>query len=315
VYVQSMEIDLQGRMWIIDCGRQNFLSTTAPVVNGQARILVYDIDGDTLIHTYAFPDTVASFTANFLNDIVLDVPRGFAYISDAGTGAVVVYDYNTDTSRRVVTPGMAVETELFTILGVAYNLTTPADGIALSPDTDTLYFCPLAGYHLHSVPTADLRDFSLDLATISSHTVDQGPKTSNSDGLVFSESGVLYYGLLTDNGVEYWNTSLGALAAHQTTIPTTINATTHNWVDTLGFDEAGDLIYTSNRLQLYIFNNMDFTGASGANFRVFQLHVGERSYLHAQQNSSSAHPTASLSASLWALGVAVVVALASLLWR
>ena len=37
----------------------------------------------------------------------------------------------------------------------------PADGIALSADGATLYYCPLSSRHLFSVPTAYLRDRSV----------------------------------------------------------------------------------------------------------------------------------------------------------
>jgi len=38
---------------------------------------------------------------------------------------------------------------------------TPLDGIALYPDTTRLYYCPLNGLSLYSLPTSVLRNFSL----------------------------------------------------------------------------------------------------------------------------------------------------------
>lgn len=43
----------------------------------------------------------------------------------------------------------------------SYNITTPADGIALSVDVSTLYYCPLSGFNLYSIPTELFRNFSV----------------------------------------------------------------------------------------------------------------------------------------------------------
>ncbi len=51
-----------------------------------------------------FPSGVASRTASFLNDIVLDITdpaRKFAYISDSDEAAIVVYDHSRDKSWKV----------------------------------------------------------------------------------------------------------------------------------------------------------------------------------------------------------------------
>lgn len=47
-------------------------------------------------------------------------------------------------------------------IGVTYpELDGPADGIALSPDTNTLYYCSVRGVSLWRIDTAVLRDFSV----------------------------------------------------------------------------------------------------------------------------------------------------------
>jgi hypothetical protein len=44
-----------------------------------------------MLSSYTFPDAVAPHNASFLNDIVVDGVNGFAYISEAGTGAIVKF--------------------------------------------------------------------------------------------------------------------------------------------------------------------------------------------------------------------------------
>jgi sugar lactone lactonase YvrE len=314
VSVQSLEIDLRGRMWIIDSGRMNIFSANASATNGSARIFIYDIAAHSLVRTYTFPQAVASRSANFLMDIVVDARRGYAYISDAGTGALIVYDYNTDTSRRIVSWGMPAESNHFStnILGVTYNFTTPMNGLALSPDASKLFYCPLAGYHIHAIRTADLRDFGVSAVTINNDVIDKGTKQSISDGLAFSAAGVMYFGLINDNALAKWNVTAGPLASHQTIVA--VNETTHNWIDSLTFDDAGHLIYLTNRLQLFLFGGMNFNDSdpnSDANFRVFRLYVNESSYL-VGQNSISAAAT-SFSTHVIVLVIFIVLSIALML--
>jgi len=103
-------------------------------------LVLYDIKARRVVLTYIFPETVVDRTLSFLNDIVVDTPRGFAYISDAGTGAVIVYDRYRGLSRRYAGPSTQRDPSVvFTILGVEYrDIHIPIDGIALSTDTNTL---------------------------------------------------------------------------------------------------------------------------------------------------------------------------------
>ncbi|XP_033762336.1 protein yellow-like [Pecten maximus] len=100
-YVQSMEIDPNtGHMWIIDSGRINRL-TDQPEDLCPAKLVIYDVRSDKLIHIYEFPDNVVSRTSNFMNDIVIDYVNGvasFAYITDTADAKLYVYDFKQDTS-------------------------------------------------------------------------------------------------------------------------------------------------------------------------------------------------------------------------
>jgi hypothetical protein len=58
------------------------------------------------------------------------------------------------------------------------------------------------------------------------------------------------------------------------------NPVTMQWADTFGFDDQhGSIMFTTNRLQLFLNNLMDFTGASGSNFRIFNVSIQSTSYL------------------------------------
>jgi len=100
-FVQSMEIDSRGRMWVIDVGRRNIMDPSNPPINDvPPKLVIFDVATQEMLSSYTFPDAVAAHNASFLNDIVVDGVNGFAYISEAGTGAIVVYDHSDPVKPR-----------------------------------------------------------------------------------------------------------------------------------------------------------------------------------------------------------------------
>lgn len=80
--VQNVEIDTKGQIWIIDSGRTETLSAV-PSVRCPPKLIIFDIKKNMTTTAYTFPDSVASFNANFLYDIVVDeTDGGYAYITD-----------------------------------------------------------------------------------------------------------------------------------------------------------------------------------------------------------------------------------------
>ena len=76
-----------------------------------------------------------------------------------------------------------------------------ADGIALSPDHNTLYFQALTGRTLYRIPTAHLRDSSLTPEELG-RKVEKVGVTGPADGIEFAPDGTLYLTSLEDNAVK-----------------------------------------------------------------------------------------------------------------
>ena len=104
-----------------------------------------------------------------------DEVNGFAYIADAAGsygGAMVVYSYASNTAWRwhdasmAATPGYSFSTDGTTTTG-----TTAIDGIALSPDSETVYYTPLMSNRLYSVPAQALRSPSTSSAARSAQVL------------------------------------------------------------------------------------------------------------------------------------------------
>merc|ERR1712196_578734 len=224
----------------------------------------------------------ANWKTSFLNDIVLDETRSIAYISNAGgKGGIITYNFELNEARALIGPSTAPDPSVgnVRIAGKPAKLAlTASDGIALSSDRETLYFCPLSSYHLFSIPTAKLRDFTLDNAVLNAAVVDVGVRPAPSEGIVFSNQGKLYLGGLTTSTLYEWTP--GSQLSSMT--PLAVNVEELTWIDTFAWDGMGNIIFSTNRLQLYNDDIYDFSRGAPANFRILRLAVGAKSYLDAQ---------------------------------
>ncbi|CAH1241564.1 Hypp6372 [Branchiostoma lanceolatum] len=271
--VQSMEVDPLGRMWIADVG-----GACAP------KLIIYDIKTDDVIRTYTFPSDVANTNDTYLNDIVIDTSADdpddwFAYISNSrNPGGLVVYDYRRDSSHKVFHSSMNAEPDatLMTINGRNYTFDVASDGIALSPlgNNMKVYYCALSGYNLYSVPTSVIKQPVV--TDISSSVKQEGRKVSQSDGLVVSQEGNLYFAALHLNAVYRWDTSSEDVSSATELVSDDV---TMQWADTFAFDDEGYLWFIANRLHMWRVNELTFTG-SEQNFLVWKVYVGEKSYMH-----------------------------------
>lgn len=238
----------------------------------------------TTIFNYTFPDEIVSYNNSFLNDIVLDEQRNIAYLTDAmADGGIIVYDANKQTSR--VFSGSSTEADSsynFCVNGKCYGrrvFTTPTDGIALSPSGDILYWSDVQGPMLYAVRTEYLRDFSLSNAFIESKVSFLGDKKGCSDGLLMLGDS-LYYGDITNSNVYVISPTVTASVDDMLDPKNSValggdDVETLHWVDTFSVDPNDTSVFylTSNKLDYWSLNSMDFTGTDGANFRVMKVQI------------------------------------------
>ncbi|XP_067671579.1 protein yellow-like [Haliotis asinina] len=287
-YSQSLEIDPStGWMWIIDTGLNSIADP------GQflcpPKLVIYDINTDKVIRVHHFPEAVAPKMRTFLNDIVIHKVLGkpaFAYITDAGTAKIVVYDFIKDKSYTFSHKSMAAEQGSATTIdfdNTQFTTHTPIDGIALSPDFRYLYYCSLASVKLYRVPTSVLANENSD---ISRSVKNLGDKVSQTGGMI-AGSKSLYYGALSLNAVYKWDFSKDiamAASVDDVTLKTQTQVvkddTYMKWVDSFAFDTDGYLWFTVNKLPKFFQHTMDFLNAtSPSNMFIWKIYVGEKNYL------------------------------------
>lgn len=64
-------------------GRLNIFDAPSSIVNGQPKLVVYDLAKGCVVRIHRFPSTVLPGNNSFANDIVVDETRGLACASCA----------------------------------------------------------------------------------------------------------------------------------------------------------------------------------------------------------------------------------------
>lgn len=246
ISVQSVVADGQGRVWVLDTAAPKF---SAPQPGG-AKLVAVDLATDKVVKTLVFaPDVVLPTT--YVNDVRFDFragAAGVAYITDSsqtGPGAIIVLDLATGKAVRRLSghastspePGFAPAVDG---KPMPASFKVAADGIALSPDGETLYYCALSSRRLYAVPTKLLRDPAVSEAQLARAVRDLGIKGA-SDGLEADASGAVYAG-------DYEHNAIRKRDAGGTTWRTIAQAPNLSWPDTLSIGPDGYLYVIANQL-------------------------------------------------------------------
>ena len=237
------------------------LDTAAPgfskPVDGGAKLVAIDLQSNKIVKTIVMHSDVI-LPATYINDVRFDYrvgKAGVAYITDSslsGIGGIIVVDLDSGKAVRRLTgdrstspeKGFVPVVEGETLLqrhadGTTAPFSVASDGIALSPDGKTLYYCPLSGRHLYAISTELLRDPTITEAQLSAAVQDLGEKGA-SDGLESDANGAVYAGDYERNAIRKmdkngsWQT-----IAHGPQIL---------WPDTLSVGHDGYLYFTVNQL-------------------------------------------------------------------
>ncbi|MDQ4121433.1 MAG: major royal jelly family protein [Acidobacteriota bacterium] len=254
VSVQSIVVDPNNRLWILDTGAPKL----EPIVSQDAPKLVgIDLETNQIFKTIHFPSDVVHSTT-YLNDIRFDLRKGasgVAYItdsSDKGANGIIVVDLETGRSRRLLNEHPSTKAEenfLPFVEGKPLMQNKPgkspehikmgADGIAISSDGSRLFYCPLASRRLYSVSTEALLDESLSEAEVAATVRDEGMKPA-SDGLESDAEGNIYCTAYEANGI--------VRRTAEENFETVVHDPRILWADTMSVAADGYLYFTANQL-------------------------------------------------------------------
>ncbi|KAL0099803.1 hypothetical protein PUN28_019900 [Cardiocondyla obscurior] len=294
--VHSIEIDPKGRMWVLDTGRPTSLRESK--ADCSPRLVILDLeDGGKILRSYHFPEHVARRANAYLNDIVLDhEDGGMAYITDTSTTdpGIIVYSLKDNNSWKVRHDSMKAKPEAVGFMVAKTHVINPVhvDGIALSPASSNdrqVYYSPLSSFHLYSVSVSALKN---NVTNIDQYVKELGRKTSQTDGMIMSSTGVLYFGLLADDAIAMWDIK----NTTSFTVGQRIISRDHvrtQWPDSFAFDENGNLWCVTNMLQNFLNNRVD---TNVPNYRLIRSRVGVKNYQYYENGTTPEIPDITSSA-------------------
>src|SRR6266536_669204 len=256
VSVQSVVVDPTGkRLWILDTSSIAF----GPVKPGGAKLIAVDLNTNRIVKKIIFPVDVALPTT-YLNDVRFDLHRGaegMAFITDSsstGSNGIIVVDLASGKSWRRLNDHPSTKPDpvfVPVVEGEILQMRLPgqppagfavgADGIAISPDGKTLYYCPLTSRHLYSVSIDGLADRTKSDIAVAATVKDLGEKGGASDGLESDAEGRVYLSDYEHDAIRRW-TAAGAIEtlAHDPRVL---------WPDTLSLAADGYLYFTANQIE------------------------------------------------------------------
>jgi sugar lactone lactonase YvrE len=216
-----------------------------------------DIQTGEVVKNIVFDESTVK-SDSYLNDVRFDLTRGeegMAFITDSsstGRNAIIVVDLATgDAQRRLnAHPStLAVPRFLPTVEGRPLmnrpadasptHMSIGADGIAIGPDGQTLYYSSLSGRQLYSVGIDDLVG-TLPDSQLGSRVIDLGDKGGAADGLESDTTGAVYLTNYEHNAIQRREAD--------GTIETLVHDPRVLWPDTLSLAADGYLYFTANQL-------------------------------------------------------------------
>jgi sugar lactone lactonase YvrE len=245
VCVQSVTVDPQGALWVLD--------PAAPgnefIIPGGPKLVKIDPKTDKVVQVIRF-DTAAAPQGSYLNDVRVSPDGRTAYLTDSGQrGALLVIDVASGQARRVLDGDKRTQSEPGVVPHVdGHELRQPdnripafaADGIALDPKGEFLYWQALVGRTLYRVPTAALIDAGLSAEALGGRVETVGT-TNVADGLWMDEQGYLFITDPENNAVR--------MRAPDGTITTIARDKRLRWPDSMAEGADGSIYVTASHIQ------------------------------------------------------------------
>jgi len=243
ISVQALWTDKRDHLWALD--------SSLPEVDQQRlppKLVEFDLSTNRVIRQYDFKGVVSA--KDSLNDLRVDTLHDYAYLTNAGNrGSLVVLDLKTGEARQVLVGDRSTFADPSQHLMIGNEVAlrpdgtvtaVQADGIALSPDAQWLYYRPLTDHNYWRVPTAALRDAKLSEEELGKRVEYLGSSVL-SGGLIMDRTGTLYGGDLEHRTV----VALSLTPDHKLSSKVFVSDPSElSWAD--GFAISGGYLYISD---------------------------------------------------------------------
>ena len=246
ICVQSVVIDQEGFLWVLDPANPKFQG----VIPGGAKLIKLDLSSNRIIQTVLFSESVAP-PDSYLNDVRIDTQRQVAYVTDSGAGAIVVVDLKTGLSRRLLDGHFSTRSEKITLKIDGKPWVRPdglvpqvhADGLALDPEGQYLYYQALSGRNLYRIKTEWLRNAQYS-AELVAGKVEHLQQSGASDGLLYGPDHRIYISALEENAIKAYNIANGK-------VEIVVKDEMLAWPDSFAAGPDGAIYVTTSQIHLW----------------------------------------------------------------
>ncbi len=265
--VLGLVIDERNILWTIDHGNHGF--------NG-ARLLAFDLATGDVAHDHYFGSEIAP-AGSFLQDLQVSPDGQTIVIADASfwrkAPALIVYDIQTKTARRVLESDESVTPENYlirnplrdmTFIGGLVSLKGGVDGIAFDADGHWLYYAAINQSGLYRVRLEDLTNTELPPDQLDNR-VERFSNKPMSDGLSTDIAGNVY---ITD--VEH---SAVFIVGPDKIPKTLLRADRIRWADALSFGPDGWLYLADSAIPEQVLKTRTYIMAKGP-YHIFRFRPG-----------------------------------------
>ncbi|XP_068620529.1 L-dopachrome tautomerase yellow-f-like [Battus philenor] len=277
-----IHIDKCDRLWVVDNGATDMSENVKQLV--QPAILVFDLKQNTLQFKHVFEDQVlrdsSVFTSIAVDIMDNDCRNTYAYISDMGSGAIVVYDLKHDAVWRLESPLFQHEenSSQYKVGGIDFFWNDGVSSVALSSPKKSdghrdLYCHPTSSTKILRISTKLLRKpyATQDEIYTGIHVEgDKGPLSQATACDYHADTNVLFFTLLSKNGVGCWNLEREFSLENLPLLVSDCNVL--EFPNDIKVDFEGNVWILSDRQSRFLYNKMDF---NETNFRVLSAKASE----------------------------------------
>lgn len=252
ISAQSLFVDANNVLWVLDAPAPFSRAVTS---TQGAKLVAIDLASDRVKKVVALGKAVAP-PGSYLRNVCVDQWGSHAYVSDAGTGALVVTDLDTGVSRRVLAGNPSTMAERGVVLtiggkpreGRGEPVQFQVTGIALDGDSANLYYHALTAHTLYRIQTRYLNDPSVPAEELGRH-VERMADTGPVDGMAMGSNHNLYLTAPEEHAVKRYRVSDHSLV-------TVAQDDEAGWLDSICTAPGGLLYVTASQFdRLLYFNN------------------------------------------------------------
>lgn len=245
ICVQSVIVDGDDFLWIVDAASPSFKG----VIPGGAKLVKINLDNGKVERVIPFqPDILPKH--GYLNDLRVDTRHNFAYITDSGSGALIVIDLATGKMRRRLAGHQSTkaETGYVPIIGGREFRDNDgkvpqihADGIALDTRNEYLYYHALTATTLYRINTEYLRDAGITESALA-EKVEKVAETGAVDGMEMGADDSLFFTALEGNAIKRYQSN--------GTMTTIVRDQNIHWPDSIAISPDKYLYFTDSQINL-----------------------------------------------------------------